>query len=230
MIHHIKSLSLIAFLVTGVTSAQATVIQSLAGPFAASGGGAGATLIDTSNDTDNWMTNLIGSGGTIYLGFDWKVTNNANESGTGGFFGGLGIYNTASQERATIGNQWNSLNYSLNVTQPSSAVSNTSTSYTVGATERLVAKLTITVGGASNDILQLFLNQNTEGTPDASITFSLDSIGKLTNRAGNTTGAATLSDLVISSDYASAAGVIPEPAPLALISLGGLLIIRRRRD
>ena len=218
---NMKKTTLLTTLVAASGFANAAIIQTLAGPENATGGGQGSTLIDTSNDTNDWITTLSG-GGTIYIGFDWTVTDNAGETGGGGFFGGLGFYDGGT-ERALVGNSWNSLNFG--VAGPIGE-NNSSTAYEIGTTVRLIAKITVTDGGTGNDTIELFINQDTEGTADASVTGTLDDFTQITNRAGNGSGAATLANLIVADDYISA---VPEPSSSILFTLGGMALLLRRR-
>ena len=160
----------------------------------------------------------------MYIGFDWTVDNNAGETGAGGFFAGLGIFDGGT-ERALVGNSWPGLNYGI--ARPG-AESESTIPYVVGTSARLVAKITVVDGGADNDLVELFVNQGTEGTADASASYTIDDFTQLTHRAGNGSGQTTLSNLIIADDYASAAAV-PEPSSSALLGLGGLALILRRR-
>lgn len=221
--HMKNTLIPLLFIAATSLSASAAVIQTVAGPDVATGGGAGNTLIDTSSDTGDWITSLS-NGGTMYIGFDFTVDNNAGEGGGGGFFAGLGFYNGGA-ERALVGNAWTGLNYGIAGPIGANA---SSTAYAVGTTVHLVAKLTVVDGGTANDTIELFINQLTEGSADASVTGTLDDFTSLTHRAGNGAGQTTLSNLVVADDYLSAAAV-PEPSSSALLSLGGLALILRRR-
>ena len=197
---------LLAALITAamISTASATVIQELAAPDVATGGGNGNTLIDTSNDSADWITSL-NAGGTIYIGFNFTINDNAGESGTGGFFCGLGFFDVDT-ERALIGNDWNGLNYGI---ARAGAEAPSSIAYAMGVPARLIAKITVVDGGVDNDMIELFVDQKNEGLPDASVSYTLDEFTRITHRAGNGTGTTTLSRLIVSDDYASAA------APLA---------------
>lgn len=216
-------------LVVGATisSSHGAIIQTVAGPNVATGGGVGNTLIDDTTDTGDWITGLNG-GGTMYIGFDWTVDDNDFETGTGGFFGGMGFFNgtTAAGERALVGNDWVSLNFA--VARPG-AESASAIPYVIGTSARLVVKITVTDGGVDDDILELFVNQNSEGIADASASYTLDDFTQITHRAGNGFGQTTLSNLIVADDFASAAAVVPEPSSSFMFALGGAALILRRR-
>jgi len=196
MKRHLLFLSTFAGL--SIPNLSADIIQVVPGPISASGGGEGVDIITTDNDTDDWLT-TISAGGTIYLGFDWVVETNAGETGSGDFFGGLGLYDL-SDEKALVGNSWISLNYGLagQSTDESSTIP-----YVIGTTVRLIAKLTI-VDGPDPDTIELFVGQDTEGVPDAVNTLAIDDINRVLSRAGNAGGSATITNLTIADDYASA--------------------------
>ena len=109
-------------------------------------------------------------------------------------------------------------------------IKNSSIPYIIGTSARLVVKLTVTDGGTDDDTLELFVNQNTEGTPDASASYTLDDFTQITHRAGNGFGEATLVNLIVADDFASAATVVPEPSSSALLGLAGCALILRRRN
>jgi len=217
----------VAFLACG--SLEATVIQSVAGPQVASGGTQNV-LIDTTSDTGNWMDDW-NAGTAYFFGFDWTVDNNAGETGTGGFFGGLNLYNGGG-ERAGVGNSWAPLDYSPfwpgHTSQGSTGIN-----YVVGNTVRLVAEIDI-----DTDSIKVWVNPTSGdfATPDGTTSArDLQTITRICHRAGNGPGQATLANLVVADTFASAVGqsAIPEPATmcalgLAVAGLGGYSRKRRR--
>ncbi len=212
----------LAALGLSIGTATAAVIQSVPGPSVVTNGE--VVLIDTSNDTGDWI-DTVNDGGTVYIGFDVTINNNNSETGTGGFFGGLNLF-ANSEERALIGNGWESLEYTVSG-KNGNPTDESGIAYVVGSTVRLVGKLTI-IDGGDPDVLDLFVNQATEGTPDASITSTTHAFEGFNNIRNRNNGQVTIANLIIADDYASAS-VIPEPASLALLSLGGLMMIRCRR-
>ncbi len=219
-----KKTMTVAALAASATFTNAAVIQTVAGPLVATGGGVGATIIDTASDTGDWI-DTINAGGTIFIGFDWTIDNNAGETGGGGFFGGLGVYNGGT-DRLLIGNGWDQLVYGGG---KGAGGDDTSIAYVVGTTVRVVVELTTTNGGADNDTWKMWIDPGTGdlASPDAQkLDWTIDDITKITNRAGNTPGQATMENLVVADTFASA---IPEPSSIALLGLGGLVIFRRRR-
>ena len=181
----------------------------------ASGGGADLVRIDESNDSDDWITSVNSSGGTIYIGFDWTVTNNAGETGGGGFYGGLELYEGGA-ERLLIGNDWSSTNYALGGPGFSEV---SSISYEVGTPVRLVCKLEMVVDG--NDSASLFVNQESEGTPDASLSRNYN-FTRLVHRTGNNSGESNLENLIIATTYADAyGGAGNDPVPVTDLVIQG---------
>ena len=219
-----KKTTLIAMITAAAPFAQAAVLQTISGPDVASGGGQGNTLVDTTNDTGNWIDD-VNAGGTVFIGFDWTITNNAGETGTGGFFAGLGVYNGGA-ERLLVGNQWNSLGYGAGA---SGTGNETGIAYTVGQTVRIVTELTITNDGSGKDTWRMGVDPGVgdQANHDAEhLTWTIDDFTKLTHRAGNDPGSATMENIVIADAFADA---VPEPSSAALLGLGGLALIFRRR-
>jgi hypothetical protein len=134
------------------------------GPTTATGGANGTSLITTANDLANWLTaNAAGNSipladpaatGTYYFGFDWQITNNAGETGAGGFFGGLWFFDGAA-ERGGLGNGWGPVNYGF--AGPGwDANFAPASPYQVGTAVRMVVKVTFNAAG--DDTLTAWLN------------------------------------------------------------------------
>ena len=197
--------------------ASAESIQSVAGPVLASGGGGGTVIIDPTNDTADWLTaNPAGNGlaltdgnatGTYYFGFDWTIDNNTGETGGGGFFGGLWFYQDAT-ERNGFGNGWSPVSYGIAGTGGDALVAPT-TPYAVGVKVRIVGKIQFMAGG--DEIATMWVNPlggaaegAQTGVPVVTTTrnFTTNSVRL---RTGNTPGASTLENLMVSTDFESAA-------------------------
>jgi hypothetical protein len=204
--------------------AQAAVLQTITGPDTASGGGIGNVIVDTSNDTGDWIDSL-NAGGTVFIGFDWTITDNAGESGSGGMFGGMGVYD-GTGERLLVGNGWSNLDYSAGA---SGTIESTGIDYVIGDTVRIVAELTIVNDGASNDTWKMWVNPSAgdEATPNAQRTdWTIDDFTQITHRVGNDPASATMENIVIADTFADA---VPEPSSTAFLGLAGLALILRRR-
>lgn len=195
---------------------QAQGIDWRVGPVTATGGGNGTSLITTANDLSNWLTaNPAGNSipladtaatGTYYFGYDWTITNNAGETGGGGFFGGLWFFEDAT-ERGGLGNAWGPVSYGL--AGPGWDANFTPNSpYAIGTTVRMVVKVTFNAGG--NDTLTAWLNpaagvaEGSQTVPIASSSRNFE-VNALNLRTGNGTGASRLDRLMISTDFESAA-------------------------
>lgn len=220
---------MIALMVSGVLSdrASAILVQEEAGPFIASSG-TGNTIIDSSNDDSNWLDSLNNGIQAYFISYDWTINNNAGETGSGGFFGGLTLFDNAD-ERLLIGNSWDSLKYGVGAggTFPDLDPAD----YSVGSTVTLVAKIEVNAG---NDAWQVWLNPENadELTPDASNSnWNFGSISRLEHRAGNNAGQATLSNFKVATAWGDVVAV-PEPSAFLFGSLvcGVLGSIRRRRQ
>lgn len=186
------------------------------GPVNATGGGNGTSMITTANDFANWLTaNAAGNGialadpaatGTYYFGFDWQISNNAGETGAGGFFGGLWFFDTGA-ERGGLGNGWGPVNYGLAGPGWDTNFAPASP-YAIGTTVRMVLK--VTFNAAADDTLKAWLNpaagvaEGSQTVPVANSTRNFE-FDALNLRTGNGTGASQLNRLMISTDFESAA-------------------------
>lgn len=218
---HFVTLFLISF------TAEGAILQTVTGPVVATGGGAGTNLIDTTNDAGDWIDGING-GGSVYLAFDWVISNNAGETGSGGFFGGLGVYNGGG-ERLLIGNGWSETSYSGGT--GAGGISDTGVPYQVGVPVRLVTRLTLVDGGTNNDSWEMWVDpaNGDEGNPQAgNAAFTLDDFTRLTHRAGNSPGEAILSNLVVATTWDDVVP-IPEPGSSWFIVAAGVLMGWRRR-
>jgi hypothetical protein len=186
------------------------------GPTTATGGANGTSLITTANDLANWLTaNAAGNSipladpaatGTYYFGFDWQITNNAGETGAGGFFGGLWFFDGAA-ERGGLGNGWGPVNYGF--AGPGwDANFAPASPYQVGTAVRMVVKVTFNAAG--DDTLTAWLNpaagvaEGSQTVPVATTTRNFE-FDALNLRTGNGAGASQLDRLMVSTDFASAA-------------------------
>ena len=210
----------ILFLFMSCFAAPAVSAQAIdwrTGPVSHTGGGNGIALVNAANDVADWITlNAAGNGinladplasGTYYFGFDWTVTNNAGETGGGGFFGGLWFYEGGT-ERGGAGNSWGTLN--LEMAGPGFFASSTpAVPYVIGTPARLVLKVKFNAN--ADDNLTLWLNpiagageSGQTGVPIATATRNME-CDSINLRTGNGTGASTLQRLMIASDFESAA-------------------------
>ena len=207
----------IALIVFGVLSdrASAILVQEEAGPFVATQNTSN-TITDTNNTNGDWLDNLNNGSQAYFISYDWTINNNAGESGSGGFFGGLTFYDNTN-ERLLIGNSWNSLKYGVGAggTFPDLDPAD----YSVGSTVNLVAKIEVNAG---DDAWQVWLNPENadELTPDASnSSWNFGSISHLVHRAGDSAGQATLSNYKVATAWGD---VVAVPEPSAFL-FGGLV-------
>jgi hypothetical protein len=224
---------------------HASVYQSFPGPYVITGGGSGVTLVDTSNDANDWITaNGFNGGatGTLYIGFTMNVTNNNSNETLGGMFGGLQLY-TLNDEDLGVGNNWSSVNWSF-YNGPGNGDLNANPGLgganAISAPEsaRLVVRLNYNTSATGDETATVWFNPNpgaSEALQDAGITTSLNSsfdavFDNIRLRTGNGTASSTFSDIIIASDFGSAVPV-PEPSTVLLLLVGATLAVvglRRR--
>lgn len=191
--------------------ASAAVYQSFTGPFVISGGGAGTTIVDTTTDTGNWIDNYKDAtdSGALYYAWDWTVNNNAGETGGGGFFGGLQLYEGGT-ERLGVGNAWTSTNigtfaYSeVNLNPTTAANSGT-------GTVRLAVQVDYLA--STNDQVKVWLNPvaGVGITQAPTITTSLSGASALFDnihlRTGNDPAQTTFANISFGQNFSDVVGV-----------------------
>lgn len=175
--------------------------------------------------------------GTVYLGFVFQrnvnTPNTAHASLTYQPFidsaaVSIGVANTIAPNQHQIGIQSISGFFSTGITS------------SIGVTYQLVAKIELNVSG-SNDVISLFVNQATEGTPDATSSSVLvnhfpSGFDALLLRANTGTGggspqpaqSAHFDEVRFATTYAEA--LIPEPAAAAALLLAAAHLAPRRRQ
>lgn len=225
-----KALMTAATLSLGISAtASAAVLQEFTGGTVTQGND--ITLVTTSTDTNDWIDTYSPStaSGTLYYKFDINVTNNAGETGSGGFFTALQLFN-GTAERIGVGNSWAATDYGYFGGPGANAEGALSPTQEIvlNQTETFVVRIDFVSGG--NDTARIYFNPTSsdEGAQTVYATttnnFGFDNVRI---RAGNGTGSATYSDIVFATTFAEA---VPEPGSLAILGLGALLIARRRRD
>ncbi len=203
---------------------------------AIAGFGKGLSITD-DNSSEAAIRAFGDESATVYAGYLLRVT----DFGTNEFFqsyftttngdkdsgGSIGIINTGSNEFfARIGN--NGLGTDRETT-PSA------TTATDGQVYQLVVKLSKNSSSQYN-VSELFIDQLSEGTPDAKADITTSDRATSFQRFGFRTAVTSTSstetifidELRIATTYAEALAV-PEPSAAALAMLGGLLAFRRRR-
>lgn len=230
-----KNLSIIApaLMLLAAPLAPASVLLSSASPMTVSGGGAGVILVDVTNDAGDWITSGgydTGSAtGALYFQVTMNITNNAGETGGGGFFSGFQLFKNGAENLA-LGNNWNSLNWG-GFRGPGDFNLNGNPAYALNTPASFVVKLE-----QVSNMATIWFNANLSLTENAQSASSMtvlsglgtaDEFNALNLRAGNGTGSNTFSDIVVSTDSPFAA--VPEPGSTLLLGLAGLGLIRRRR-
>jgi hypothetical protein len=215
----------------GALPVPAAVLFNLPGSQVATGGGNGVSLVDTSNDTGDWITAGGYAAGSatvpLYFSFTANVTNNTGETGAGGFFTALQLFK--SGERFAVGNNWGSVNWGgffgpaeYDLTGAPAIVPNTAVNF--------VFKLDQAANTAT-----VWFNPNLtllEAAQPAGITTVRSGLGtndefeSINIRAGNDAGSTTFSNLTIQNT--SPFGV-PQPTTGLLAGLALLGMMRRRR-
>ncbi len=164
--------------------------------------------------------------GTVYVGFIFTRKT------TGTRTTGLSLFD-GSNERLLIGVSGNEGNGDLFISGSNSSSGDTNINATPGTAFQLVAKIVFNASG--DETVSLFVNQATEGIADATNIASFDGsgfdrirlFGGSTRSAPEGTGSGDFDEIRIADNYAQA--LIPEPASLALLGLGGLLMLPHRR-
>lgn len=141
------------------------------------------------------------------FGFDWTITNKAGETTGGGFFGGLWFYQDGN-ERPGFGNGWTPINYGI-AGPGGDVLVVPATPYVVGTKVRIVGKIEYMAGG--DELVTMWVNPlggtaegAQAGVPKVTTTrnFATNSVRL---RTGNAPGASTLENLMVATDFESAA-------------------------
>lgn len=228
------ALSLSAF------SAGAEILQTSPGYEGVVGGGLDFLVVDTSNDTNDWIDDYgpAGASGTLYYSFNATQTVFGNGEDPGGAFGGLFLYNGGSA-RLLVGNNWNAHAWSgeangggfdLNSLTPEAGES----------WERMA------LNEEKHFVVRIDFNPNADDTATIYMTpqpglpefaqppllvttvegdFEFDGVYA---RAGNGPNEWDVTDVTFATEFGDLV-VVPEPGSLALIALGAAAVLRRRR-
>ena len=182
------------------------------------------TIIDTGNDAGDWIDSYgDASDATLYYGFDFTVDNDAGETGTGGLFAAL-QFDEGGSERLGVGNNWQSVNLSTFGFGGDQDLAGP-TPYVVGETYRIVVRIDYNSGG--DDSAAVWIDPASEASVSTDLGTDNATFDTIRLRAGNDPGQVTFGNIVFATTFAEA--VVPEPGSLALLGLGGLFMLRRRR-
>ena len=217
---------------------NAAILQSFPGPFDVSGGGMGTLLVNSSSDAGNWIdTYSAGTATTaLYYTFTMTVSNNAGETGDGGFFGGVNLY-VGNSERLLVGNNWLSTAWSANSNDIQEIPLNAN--LVVGGDRTIIPTETATFVvriDQSTSSATVWFNPDlglSEALQDAGITTNITGLGtgdtfdSIYLRTGGGSALSTFSQIEFRND--SPFGAVPEPASALLISVASLGLVRRRR-
>ena len=187
---------------TGFPSLPAT----LPGPISDSdNGGAGVVIFNASGD--GWVgTNYeANSSRTIYARFSMAFQNLNGESGGGGGFGGLEFYQD-STERSIYGNNWLSLNWSLDVNgQPLDQDLNPVTPIIFNEYHTIVVRIDYQIEANANvsvwldpDFTQTEVNQP---NPPVQLSFN-NTFDQIHLRCGNGSASATWTNIIMAATSA----------------------------
>ena len=216
----------VALAVVGTANARAAILETAAGA-TINPDPSPTTVVDTSTDAADWIDSYgpATASGTLYYGFDFTVNDNNGETGSGGYWTALQLFNGGS-ERLGIGNNWNSLNLSTFAHNGDQDLDGP-TPYVVGATYRLVAQIDFVNGG--DDLAKVWINPTSIASPSKDLGAADASFDSVLLRGGDNTASTTYANIIFATTFNEAAGVVPEPASVALIILGGLLGFAKRR-
>ena len=167
--------------------------------------------------------------GNFYIGFSFQSNSDSVRSA------GIQLRSSDSSEKAFIGISNGEGTRKLGIYGSTTGVSSTTAGN--GTTYQLVVKVSFNASG-SNEVLQLFIDQATEGTANATATYnfngyngSQENFGRIALFAGGgaDTTTASFDNVRIATTYAEALAV-PEPSSALLIgSFAALALLRRRR-
>jgi hypothetical protein len=197
------------------TTGSPTLPVTLAGPISDSdNGGAGVVIFNASGD--GWLgTNYeSNSSRTLYARFSMTFHDLAGESGNGGAFGGLEFYQ-GTTERSIYGNNWLSLNWSLDVNgQPLDQDLSPSTPIVLNEYHTIVARIDYQAGGNAN--VNVWLDPDFTKTefdqPNSPVQISINNtFDQVHLRCGNGSANATWTNIIMgatSTDVGFAAPLI----------------------
>ena len=209
------------------------VTGSLTSPVAAGAMGNKASIAGASNGSAAIFRTLSSSitTGTVYVGFTFQTNTTSARTA------GLSLFDGTSNEEVLVGITNNEGTKKLTIGSDGVDASSTITAVN-GVTNQLVLRVDFAAG---NETLNLFVDQASEGTANATLTnqdFGANGFNSIRLFAGgerltglnspNAAQSVFFDEVRIGTTYADA--LVPEPSSAMLIgSFGALALLRRRR-
>ena len=197
------------------TTGFPTLPAILPGPISNSGGDSGIVIFNASGD--DWLgTNYQSSSPqTLYARFSMAFHDMAGEIGGGGAFGGLEFYQ-GTAERSLYGNNWLSLNWSMDVNGTTLAPDlSPSTPIVLDEYHTIVAKIDYQAGGNANVSVWLdpdfTKTEYDQPTPAVQLSFN-NTFDQIHLRCGNGSANATWTNIIMGATSTDVGFVAPSIA------------------
>ncbi len=175
----------------------------------------------TREDVNRSIGAAMGPGDVIYFGFD--VTMSGSGPATDTYFAHLMQSTSVFNARVWVSSPNAGGDYSFGFGPSSSIVSEWSSDFTYGSTQRVIASYNYD----TTDI-KLWINASMEGDPSITINtgFQDEIVGLAFRQAGGNTSQ-VLDNVAVGNTFTS---VVPTPGAMALMGFAGVAATRRRRS